>query len=386
MVREEKIILGITGISHLLVHSTMLVLPSILILLQQEYQIGLAKLGLIVTASLFMFGLGSIPAGLLERKLGGRNLLLIYQSGIILSILFIVLTKELLGLVFGLILLGLFSSIYHPAGLTLISRRVKNISSGMAFHGIMGSTGLGLGPIFAGVFASLYSWRVAYLFLAILFFIILIGTLTLIPARKTALIEDKADTKVTNKPALITYYSVAILIGLSFAGFTTFMPTHFAFETRNILPSLSDTMRGGIFTSVVLLSGIIGQIFGGYLGNKFSRTRVLFWIIVINIPFLFLIGFSTGIPLILIGIIFGVAHFTWQPIGNSLIAQITHSHHRGLGYGIGFFLGFGVGALAAGIGGLIGEYLRVAYIFPVMAVILIPAIFLTRKLITRVKI
>ncbi len=386
MVREEKIILGITGISHLLVHSTMLVLPSILILLQQEYQIGLAKLGLIVTASLFMFGLGSIPAGLLERKLGGRNLLLIYQSGIILSILFIVLTKELSGLVFGLILLGLFSSIYHPAGLTLISRRVKNISSGMAFHGIMGSTGLGLGPIFAGIFASLYSWRAAYLFLAILFFTILIGTLTLIPARKTALIEDKADTKVTNKPALITYYSVAILIGLSFAGFTTFMPTHFAFETRNILPSLSDTMRGGIFTSIVLLSGIIGQIFGGYLGNKFSRTRVLFWIIVINIPFLFLIGFSTGIPLILIGIIFGVVHFTWQPIGNSLIAQITHSHHRGLGYGIGFFLGFGVGALAAGIGGLIGEYLRVAYIFPVMAVILIPAIFLTRKLITRVKI
>ena len=200
------------------------------------------------------------------------------------------------------------------------------------------------------------------------------------------LIEDKAETKVTNKPALITYYSIAILIGLSFAGFTTFMPTHFAFETRNIMPSLSDTMRGGIFTSIVLLSGIVGQIFGGYLGNKFSRTRVLFWIIVVNIPFLFLLGFSTGIPLILIGIIFGAAHFTWQPVGNSLIAQITHSHHRGLGYGIGFFLGFGVGALAAGFGGMIAEYLEVAYVFPVMAAILIPAVYLTRKLITRVNI
>jgi MFS family permease len=98
------------------------------------------------------------------------------------------------------------------------------------------------------------------------------------------------------------------------------------------------------------------------------------------------LGFSTGIPLILIGIIFGMAHFTWQPVGNSLIAQITHSHPRGLGYGIGFFLGFGVGALAAGIGGLIAEYLEVAYVFPVMAAILIPAVFLTRKLITRVKI
>ncbi len=73
MQKEEKIILGITGSSHLLVHSSMLVLPSILLVLQSEFNVGLATLGLIVAVSQFMFGLGSIPAGLLEKKLGGRT-------------------------------------------------------------------------------------------------------------------------------------------------------------------------------------------------------------------------------------------------------------------------------------------------------------------------
>jgi len=330
MQKEEKIILGITGSSHLLVHSSMLVLPSILLVLQSEFNVGLATLGLIVAVSQFMFGLGSIPAGLLEKKLGGRTLLITYQIGLIAAMLVILISKSLASLTVGLIMLGLFSSIYHPAGLTIISRRVKNISSGMAFHGIMGSIGLALGPLIAGIFATFISWRAAYGFLGICMIFLLLGTWLIIPNREKEYLEDAAETKITNKSALVLYYSIAVLVGFSFAGFTTFLPTHFAIE--------------------------------------------------INIPLLYLIGFTAGIPLILIGILFGIVHFTWQPIGNSLIAQITHSHHRGLGYGISFFLGFGIGSFAAGLGGVIAEFTAVANVFPVMAAILVPALLLTRLL------
>ena len=74
------------------------------------------------------------------------------------------------------------------------------------------------------------------------------------------------------------------------------------------------------------------------------------------------------------GIIFGIVHFSMQPIGNSLIAQITQSKHRGVGYGISFFFSFGAGGFGAGIGGLIAEHFGVAKIFPAMSIILIPAI------------
>ena len=71
-----------------------------------------------------------------------------------------------------------------------------------------------------------------------------------------------------------------------------------------------------------------------------------------------------------------MTHFIWQPVGNSLIAQISHSKHRGLSYGISFFLSFGVGSFAAGIGGLIAENFGINMVFPVMALFFIPGLLL----------
>jgi predicted MFS family arabinose efflux permease len=377
MNNNEKIILTITGISHLLVHSVMLVLPAILLVLRDQFDVGLATLGIIATASQFMFGLGALPAGILEKRLGGRTLLLIYQLGVAVSIVIIILSQTLWTLTAGLMLLGLFSSIYHPAGLTLISRRIKAISKGMAFHGIMGSIGLALGPIIGATLTVLSGWKLPYLVLGIIMILLMISTVIFIPSRKrepeTA---DHIQPEETNRTALLLYYGMIIMVGLAFAGFTTFMPAHFALETRNIFTSLSDTIRGGLFTTLVLLSGIIGQMLGGALGDKYSKPKILLWVILLNIPLLALMGYTTGIPLVIFGILLGVTHFIWQPVGNSLIAQISHSKHRGLSYGISFFLSFGIGSFAAGIGGLIAENYGINFVFPVMALFFIPGLVL----------
>ncbi len=377
MNNNEKVILTITGFSHLLVHSVMLVLPAILLVLQKQFNVGLATLGIIATASQFMFGLGALPTGILEKKLGGRTLLLIYQTGVVVSILIIILSQTLWTLTAGLMLLGLFSSIYHPAGLTIISRRIKAISKGMAFHGIMGSIGLAVGPLIGATLTVLSGWRLPYLVLGVIMLLLMLGTIIFIPSRKrepeTA---DHIQPEATNRPALLLYYGMVIMIGLAFAGFTTFMPAHFALETRNIFTSLSDTIRGGLFTTLVLLSGIIGQVLGGVLGDKYSRPKILLWVILLNIPLLALMGYTTGIPLVIFGVLLGVIHFIWQPVGNSLIAQISHSKHRGLSYGISFFLSFGIGSFAAGIGGLIAENYGINFVFPVMALFFIPGLVL----------
>jgi len=385
MEKNEKIILLITGTSHLLVHAIMLVLPAILIVLQKEFVVGLATLGIVATAHQFMFGLGALPTGLLEQKLGGRTLLLIYQLGAVTSVLIIALSKTLWTLTGGLMLLGLFSSIYHPAGLTLISRRVKSLSKGMAFHGIMGSIGLAAGPIIGAVLTSIGNWRLPYLTLGGIIFLLAIITIVLIPSRKREIaFEQDVQSGDTNKYALSLYYGIIVFIGLAFAGFTTFMPTHFAVETRNIFSSLSDTVRGGLFTTLVLLSGIIGQILGGLLGDKHSKPKLLLMVILLNIPLLILMGYTSGISLVIFGMLLGITHFIWQPVGNALIAQISHSKHRGLSYGINFFLSFGVGALAATVGGVIAENLGVNLVFPIMALFFIPGVLLVIPLIKSV--
>ena len=122
--------------------------------------------------------------------------------------------------------------------------------------------------------------------------------MVLIPSRKREPeLEDHIQTSDTNRFALSLYYGMIVMIGLAFAGFTTFMPTHFALETRNLFTSLSDTVRGGLFTTIVLLSGIIGQILGGVLGDKYSKPKLLLLVIILNIPLLVLMGFTSGIML-----------------------------------------------------------------------------------------
>ncbi len=378
MKSHESITLGMTGMSHLLVHSQMLVLPNIFLVLQIQFGVGLDTLGLLATASAFMFGLGALPAGYFERKIGGRTLLLIFQLGSALSALIIVLSSSMVGLTVGLMFLGLFSSIYHPAGLTIISRRISNLSRGMAIHGIFGSLGLALGPILASVFTEWYSWRFTYSTLIVAHVVLAIATYTLVQSRQSSSPEDDATASPsrTNVRALAMYYGITVLLGFAYTGFTTFIPTHFAFETRHVFQGLSDIIRGGLFTTVVLVAGIIGQMIGGWSGDKYDKTTLLFWIVLINIPLFAILGVVTGYPLIMFGILLGIAHFSAQPVGNSLIANFTSSQNRGIGYGISFFFSFGVGSLSAGLSGWVAEHYSVSMIFPILAIMLLPGLWI----------
>ena len=387
MNRFEKIVLGITGGSHLSVHALMLALPSLIPILRQEFSTGLDTLGLVATISAFMFGIGAIPSGWAESRLGGKTLLLLYLFGSGLAALIVALSNSFILLIFGLGLLGFSCSIYHPAGLTLISQRVQAITKGMAVHGIFGTTGSALGPIMATTLAFLISWRASYAVLGVFNIILALATIVVIPKRDHSGIgkieQQENRVEKTNRPALIFFYMTNMLMGFAYYGFTTFMPTHFAENTSNFLPFISGTMKAGIFPSLVFLAGIIGQVIGGRLGTRYKRTKLLPLIIAINIPFLLLMGYTTDFFLVLCSLGLGMAYFSNQPISNTLIAEFTHSDNRGLGYGINFFLSFGIGSLAAGVGGFIAENMGIAYVFTAMGFLLIPGLFTSYMIIKK---
>ncbi|MFQ6611766.1 MAG: MFS transporter [Fidelibacterota bacterium] len=378
MNRLEKIVLFVTGSSHLMTHTLMIAFPSLFLLIQGEFKVGLDILGFAASASTLLFGLGAMPAGWAEQKLGGRTLVVIYQIGSALSALIIATSQSLAGLVIGLMSLGLFCSIYHPSGLTMISHRVKALTRGMAIHGIFGSSGLALGPIVATSIAALISWRAAYVFFALINLSLAVITFLVVPQRTRENdnpAEYENQTQQTKHTALTYYFLTVVLMGLAFTGFTTFMPTHFAQHTGAILKSVSGNLKAGIFPTLVFMAGIAGQYIGGRMGERYHQPTLLIFIVALNIPFLLLMGFTENISLVLFSVMLGVVHFNLQPIGNSLIAQFTQSKSRGLGYGISFFLSSGAGAISAALGGIIAERFGVAYVFPVMGIFLLPAVF-----------
>ena len=378
MNRIEKTILAITGGAHLSVHALMLALPSLIPIFMSEFNVGIDVLGFVVTISAFMFGVGAIPSGWLESKIGGKTLLILYLFGSSFSAILISVSNSFNLLVFGLGLLGFTSSIYHPAGLTLISNRIHHITKGMAVHGVFGSTGSAIGPVLATTLALFISWRASYATLGLFNFTLGIASILLIPSTKDTknveMMNNEKKAKVTNRIALLFFYITNLIMGFVYYGFTTFMPIHFAENTKEFLPFISDTMKAGVFPSFVFLSGVIGQIIGGKLGTHFNRIRILPYIIAINIPFLLLMGYSKGFLLIFCSLCLGMTYFSSQPICNTIIADLTHSNNRGIGYGINFFLSMGIGSLAAMIGGILAINFGTTIIFISMGFLLIPAL------------
>ena len=375
MTKFEKIIIGISGSSHSLVHALMLTFPSLIPIIQKEYNVGLDTLGFVVSISALLFGLGAIPAGWLDRYLGGKKLMIIYQLGSSLSALVVAFSPNFTIMVVGLSFIGLFCSIYHPTGLTLISQSINKVSKGMAVHGMFGSLGSAFGPLLAVSLAGLISWRASYFVLGILNAILALITFINIP-NKTQIINNqpKKSNRKTNKKALIYYFITNSFLGMAYYGFTTFMPIHLSENTFNFLPEISHNMKAGLFPTIVFLAGMIGALLGGKIGDKFDKRISFMIIILLNIPVFFLVGITSNITLIICSIMLGIIYFSNQPIGNTLVSEFSDNQNRGFIYGLGFFISFGIGSFAAGLSGVIAVNYGVSIVFPVMGILLFPGL------------
>ena len=375
MTKYEKIIIGITGSGHSLVHVLMLTFPSLIPIVQKEFNVGLDTLGFVVSISALLFGLGAIPAGWLDRYLGGKKLMIIYQLGASVSALMIVLTSSFYMMVIGLSFIGLFCSIYHPTGLTLVSQNINKVSKGMAVHGMFGSLGSAFGPLLAVSLATLISWRASYLVLAILYSILALITFINIPHKNQNINRQKNILKKkTNKKPLIYYFITNSFLGMVYYGFTTFMPIHLSENTYEFLPGISQNMKAGLFPTIVFIAGMIGALLGGKIGEIFDKRISFVVIIILNIPVFFLVGITSDFALIICSIMLGIIYFSNQPIGNTLVSDFSDNKNRGFVYGLGFFISFGIGSFAAGLSGMIAVNYSVPIIFPVMGILLFPGL------------
>jgi len=163
------------------------------------------------------------------------------------------------------------------------------------------------------------------------------------------------------------------------------MPSLFGMQNEGIFKVFPVTLRAGFFTTLVFLSGIVGQAIGGFLGDKYNRANLLWIIIIVNIPFMSLMGYTDGWLLFLSSIALGIVYFLNQPVSNALLADLTPSSHRGIGYGISFFLSFGIGGIAPAVSGWITEHYAIEMVFPVMAASLLPGVGAGWLLIQRLK-
>src|SRR5256885_15201761 len=85
-----------------------------------------------------------------------RSMLFVAAAGCALSLALVAAAPSFPVLAIGLVLLGLSAGVYHPSGLSLLSRGVASRERGRAIgiHGVGGSFGEALAPTFAALFAA----------------------------------------------------------------------------------------------------------------------------------------------------------------------------------------------------------------------------------------
>ena len=338
----------------------------------KEFGLSLIQITSIGTAFYFLFGAGAIPSGAIGDRWSDEGVLIIFLIGASLSSFLVGYSKSVVAFAISLCLLGAFISLYHPVGFSLLSRGVRGRGKAMGLHGIAGNVGLAGAPLLAGFIAAEFSWRYVYYLMALPGIVVgFVLFLFRLDFKAEGVVREAVATQVEkdiNWPLLILLFVAMGLSGFINQGVMTILPTYFS--TRIGYLSLPAIAKGGLFTTVVLAVGAIGQYVGGHLSDRARPDRLYLYFYLLSLPFMLIIGFALNLPLVLAASAFAIFHFANQPVETTLIAENTPTSWRSRSYGLMFAMIFGFGSLSAVVSGFIGENLGLPTVFFILSAVI----------------
>ncbi len=143
MQSEERRILIVAYFGHFMCHYNLLVFPALVLPLAGILKMDLAQVLQLSFLQFLLFGVSALPWGIAADRWGGRPLMILMFLGAGMSgfaAAFWIEDPVRLSLSLGA--LGLFSGIYHPIGMGLISKGVKRLNVAMGYNAMFGGLGL----------------------------------------------------------------------------------------------------------------------------------------------------------------------------------------------------------------------------------------------------
>jgi MFS family permease len=383
---NDRSIVGLTMIAHAMVHTYELSIPILMTLWLEEFALSKAVLGGIVAAGYGLFGLGALPGGVLADRFGSKRLIIGCLAGMGGAFLLLSLAQGLWTIGAALVLWGAAASVYHPAGLALISKGVVRRGQAFAWHGMAGNIGIALGPLATTVALIAFDWRTVSLLLVTPAVVAVVIALRLrfdehagLDADEHAATQHAADWSTIVErsrrlfvPSFLIVFGIVMLSGLYYRGVLTFLP-----ELLGEMATLSSmdlgglTLESGRYVYVgLLLIGVVGQYVGGWLTDKISLERGIGWTFVALtlIAAAYWPAANAGLgPLLAISALLGFCLFIVQPFYQATVAEYSPAEARGLSYGFTYLGVFGVGALGAALTGAVLDLFSPAVMFGVLA-------------------
>ncbi len=375
----------------------MLIFPALLIPLTKYFEMPIPEVLPLGFPMYLLYGLGALPMGIVTDLWNGRRMLTLYLLGLGAFSLLAGAARQPTFFMVTLTFIGLSASIYHPAGMGLISKGCRRRGYALGINGVFGNLGLGLAPIVTGIVTYWFGWRTIYVALGALVFISSI-VLVFVHIDETP-IETVVPKAEGDKRRYLLYFAVLCacmtLAGFCFRGTSVVIPAYFEQAVpflNNSLNKLSfiklsgtKTLAATALTSFVYLFGMLGQMTGGRLADNLDLRLGYFSFHLIALPFMVLMTQFTDIPLFVFTMSYAFFALGVQPIENSLVASLTPERLRSTSYGFKFIFTFGVGSVSVFTAKLLIKHYSFVHVFWLQAGVIVmllatiaSLIFLTR--------
>ncbi|OYR72188.1 MFS transporter [Halorubrum ezzemoulense] len=404
----ERRIVGFTAGSHGLVHTYELSIPILLTVWVGEFSTTAAALGVVVTLGYGLFGVGALPGGILVDRFGSKPLILACLAGMAGSFLAVSLAPTLPVLAVAVAIWGLTASVYHPAGLSLLSTSVDQRGTALGYHGIGGNLGIALGPLATALLLLAFDWRLVTAALALPAVAVAAygvtvdvdvalssadpepgasaadggpnGDSTGGASGEVSLSSVATDTRILIAGGFLLVFAFVTFSGLYYRTFLTFLPDLLGdvlgglVDLQLVDPEspYADQFDAGRYLYVAVLTvGVFGQFLGGRIADRVPPERGVMALmgILSALALLFIPATGTIATFVAVSLALGVALFTVQPLSQATVAAYSPSEARGISFGYTYVGIFGIGALGSTLAGTILTRAGPSELFVVLAII-----------------
>ncbi len=373
---SARLSLGFSSLGHTFAHLVMMLWPTVVLVLEKQWQLGYAELLPLAVAGQVLFGAGALPAGWLGDRWSTTGMMVVFFVGTGLATIATGCAQTPWQLAAGMALTGLFGSIYHPVGMAWLVRNAVNRGQALGVNGLFGSIGIGSAALVAGALSDLWSWRAAFIVpgalcaltgFALWFFM----RAGFVEAPATDLKPQPEADRQDVVRAFWVLSLTMVLAGLINQAATIALPKLFEAHVLGGADSGAGSTTGvGALVAVVYGLVALGQLVGGHLADRYAMKQVYVLSYLLQAPFLALVVGVSGLPLVAAISLAMAVQVASIPVENGLLARYTPGRWRATAYGAKFVLTITVSALSfplvAGIYARAGE---VSALFVVLAVL-----------------
>jgi FSR family fosmidomycin resistance protein-like MFS transporter len=359
--KQDAAVIGLVGLAHGTSHFSHMLLAPLFPVFIRDFGLGFADVGLLMTVFFVISGIGQAASGFLVDRVGARPVLFAAITCFLAASLVASQATGYWGLMAVAVLAGIGNAPFHPCDFTILNQRVSNERLGHAFsvHGVTGSLGWALAPVFLVGITSLSDWRTAYYSAALLY----LGVLALLWWQRDKLLTQVdvrhadaprgSDLAFMRLPVVWWCFAFFLLSTMTLAVVQSFVPS--------ILQAVYGTsMEAATLTvSAYMLCSAVGMFVGGFVAvygqrRQISSDTVLAWGMGLGALLMLLCAtgwfgeVGTMVVLAITGFALGVA----GPSRDLLIKRATPKGATGRVYGTvysGLDVGFALSPLVFGV-------------------------------------